>query len=642
MLIIRSTLLIGIFLLAPFLSFAQKKMAVPDYYLSSTIPDSLKKDANSVIRFSETKVEVKAPGKAIIRNHLILTILNEKAEEKATAIFYYDKKFLTVNDPEMIVYDADGKLLKRYKKGDMYDRSAISSGSIITDDRMLIASHNIVKYPVTVETRYEYIKNGYLDLSEWHIQPVKTAIQHSVYQISVIANIGFRYKQRNILLKPEKTVSGLMETYIWKVGNLKAIKLEEDSQAWAVLPFISFATDKMEYYGQPGDFSTWKGFGLWQQALNKEVCDLPPGRIEEIKQMVAHLATNKEKAKFLYEYMQKNVRYVSIQLGIGGLRPFPASFVDAKKYGDCKALSNYMYSLLKATGIRSHYAIINAGENEMSAYSDFVNSPFNHVILCVPFEKDSVWLECTSPISAFGKLGNFTENRKALLVKEDGGELVSTPVSRMEDNIFDAKAQVVIDSTGFSKAAVQLKTTGEYRQLFFSNSTKKVDEQKQFLIRYLGLRQPDWFSIKELSDKEGERITELEMEYEKLSDMNTGSRFFYRPGLLEMWKTTFPVVEERKTDVYFSFPLIKNSVVDYFLPKGFELELLPPDVSLKFDYGSFEAKYVYDKDANKLTCSNRFELNRHVVPSAKYKVMQVFMDDVTKALGRKFVVIRKG
>lgn len=621
--------------------FAQKKAVDVSLYSASGIPDSMKQDANSVVRRSTTDLEVLSSSRAVIKYHRIVTILNQKAEDEITSVMHYDKKFIALSDPEMLVYDADGKLIKRYKKSDMYDRSAYDGMSIVTDDRMLIASHSIASYPITVEIKYELTLNGFLDLSDWLIQPAETSIMSSSYNVTINPSLGFRFLAKNTSLKPVKSTVEGIDRYSWNVANLKALKLEPGARSWAVLPQISFATDKMEYSGLPGDFSSWKGFGAWQNTLNKDVCDLSAQRAEEIRNSVASIPTDREKVRFLYEAMQKQMRYVSIQLGIGGLKPFPASYVDSKKYGDCKALANYMFSVLKAAGIKSHYALINAGENEEPANPTFVNSPFNHVILCVPFEKDSVWLECTSSTAAFGRLGNFTENRYALLVKEDGGELVRTPVSRMEDNVLSSEARITVDPSGFSKADIRVTTTGEYRDVFVGLSARKSDDQKQYLISYFNLRQPDVFGIKEVNDIAGQRMTDIQLEYTNLSEMRSGNKAFYRPRILDIWKTTLPSNNSRKTDLFLSFPLIAKQLSAYIFPSDMEVESLPADVSLQFEYGSYDARYSYIKEENTVKCMSELKLNKHVVPAARYKEMQSFLDDIAKTMSRKLVVRKK-
>ncbi|MBL0131544.1 MAG: hypothetical protein IPP43_10800 [Chitinophagaceae bacterium] len=100
-----------------------------------------------------------------------------------------------------------------------------------------------------------------------------------------------------------------------------------------------------------------------------------------------------EKIRILYNFLQSNTHYISIQLGIGGWRPFEASFVALKAYGDCKALSNYMFSLLKEAGIVSYYTLIKAGDGAADLVTDFRSRKFTHAIVCVPVEKDTIWLE---------------------------------------------------------------------------------------------------------------------------------------------------------------------------------------------------------------------------------------------------------
>lgn len=621
--------------------YSQDKTIPKDLYIASTIPDSLKEDANSVVRYSSTEIIVKGPGKATKKRHRIVTVLNEKGDGAALLVLYYDKKFNSVNDVQMMVYNAAGVQVKKYHKSDFYDRSAIDGISIITDDRVLVKEHTIASYPATIEVTSEETMNSYLDLDQWNILEPECSVQFSEYKIWTSPSVGFRYMNKNTRIKPGIGKDGELDKYTWTVTNLKAIKPEDGAESWQVFPKVLFATNAFQMGGIPGDISTWETFGKWQQVLNADVCSLSPERIEEVKKMTADLKTDKEKAKFLYEYMQKSMRYVSIQLGIGGWKPFPAAFVDQKKYGDCKALSNYMCALLKAVDITSCYAIVNAGANKEPADPAFPSSPFNHVILCIPFKSDTTWLECTSNSQPFGKLGSFTENRNALLVTETGGKLVHTPKSTDQDNQFNSEVHITLDADGGAKANVKILTTGEYRFDYTNIEALKVDEQKQEFMTSLNIKQPSVFAFKPSTDKDGIKEVNIELEYDKFCDITSGDKQFYRPRVFDLWHATVPILEKRKSDFYFEIPMLKSCVTTIDLPAGFEVEALPANQNLKFSYGTYEVKYTYDATKNQVINITKFNLTNQDIPAAKYTEMQVYFDAIAKAQNKKLVIHRK-
>jgi hypothetical protein len=621
--------------------FCQFKPVAQALYQAATIPDSLKEDANMVVRYSFNEEIIKGPGKSQSKVHTIVTVLNEKGDRAAQLGVQYDKQFNKVDDVKMLVYDASGKQIKKYSKSDMYDRSASDNETLASNSRVLLLEHTISAYPTTIEVFIEKTDNSRLDVGNWQIQRPEVAVQNAEYKISAVPSVGFRYLSHNTNIKPHQSKEGDYDVYSWDVHNLKATKPEEDAPAWTIYPFISFAANSFEFDGIPGDLSTWQSYGKWYQGLNAGVNTLSLQREDEVRKMVSHLSDDKAKAKFLYEYMQKNMHYVSIQLGIGGLKPFPATFVDQKKYGDCKALSNYMVALLKAVNIPAYYAVIQGGVNERPADPSFPSDPFDHIVVCVPFKGDTTWLECTSTTAIFGKPGTFTENRNALLITEDGGKLVNTPKSTYQNNTFDSVVDVTLDEEGGAKANIKIKSTGEYRDMNLSVSSEKLDLQKSFLIKYLNLKQPSQFQFKDAPDKDGVKELNIDLEYDRYSDVMTGDKRFYRPQAMDIWRATVPVLEKRKADYYFEHPMLKTCVTNITLPAGYEAETVPANTSLKFSYGSYEVNYIYNREKNMVVSTAKFLLTNHVIPAAKYTEMQVYLDNIVKAQNKKLVIRKK-
>ena len=158
----------------------------------------------------------------------------------------------------------------------------------------------------------------------------------------------------------------------------------------------------------------------------------------------------------VYSHMQAKTRYVSIQLGIGGFQSLPASLVDEKGYGDCKALTTYMKSMLDSKGINSNYILVRAGSDVPDVKKEFPSNQFNHVFLGIPTEQDTILIECTSQASPVDYIGTFTDDRNVLWVEKGGSKIIRTPTYSEDDNKIIKEATVFIDEEG--NGVVNLKS----------------------------------------------------------------------------------------------------------------------------------------------------------------------------------------
>ncbi len=391
----------------------------------------------------------------------VITVLDAEGEDQLYFKQYADQ-FRKLDNAEIKVFDAKGAPVNKYKMKEM--KTQATGDGLVVDGKVTYFRVAAPSYPITVQFDYVIKLKGTLNYPDYQIAEPEQSVEYSVYTATVPADLDLRFKAKNINLPPSIKESGKHKIYTWEVKNLQAPAFEEGAVSYeSSYPSVLIAPNKFSMDGNKGELNTWKDLGVWYSALSNGSINLSDDSKAALNKMVQGAATDKEKIKIIYRYLQQNCRYVSIQLGIGGFRPFNAKFVDQKKYGDCKALSNYMQACLDAVGIASFPALINAGYNKEPVDPAFPHNSFNHVILCAPLNGDTTWLECTSSSADFGSLGGFTENRNALLITPQGGVLVTTPKSKQSENTFNltTKVHLMEDASGTSESV--LNTKGLYK-----------------------------------------------------------------------------------------------------------------------------------------------------------------------------------
>jgi hypothetical protein len=616
--------------------FAIPIFAQQGNYTVASIPDAMKKNAYSIKREELISFDVRSIDKAYYRVHKVVTILNEAGKDEL--FFYeYSDKFQSLENFAIQTFDANGKLLRKYSGSDL-TKQATGEG-LVPDGKVYYLNTPAPAYPITIQIDYERKYNGILDYPDFELQLPEQSVEHAVFTAKIPAELDLRFKAKNTVLDPVISNDDKYKLYSWSVNNLPALQYEEGSVSReSRYPKILISPNKFELDGYEGDMSSWQNFGKWYGSLAKDAINLSPERKLFFTAMVKDMPNDKEKIRTIYTYLQNNFRYVSIQLGIGGFKPFTADFVDKKKYGDCKALSNYMQACLGAVGLKSYQALINASYNKAPVDPDFPHNSFNHVIICVPVDKDSVWLECTSTTTDFGVLGNFTENRNALLITEDGGKLVATPKSTASENRFSCTTTVNLKEDGSGTAEAALTTTGEYRQDFLHYIfDQKKDDQKKFFVDDLGFLQPDDFLMS--ADKIDKTAPlKLQLAIEKIPEFSAGNKMFLNPRIYKIWSYALPKAENRTQDFYFQHPLIKTDTSIYVLPEGFTVETLPKTKELSFEYGTFKSTYRFDEAQKRIITTARLELDEYKIPAAKFLAAKRFFNDVLGEYTEKIVI----
>lgn len=393
-----------------------------------------------------------------IRDEKILTILTADGLRHGSVVLGYDN-LQSIRDFELeMIEPITGKTIKKVKLKDMADR-AVQDNSFLLDDRYKYYDLTAPRFPVTVKIKTEIHRNTNFYYPEW--MPVRfnhQKVNESTLVFNYPTTLGLKYKELNLRAAPEIKESSGITTVTWMEKDLEvqtpSFDLDKDPKV--LLAPMEFAIN--EFHGEMKD---WAGLASWQYKLNEGRGSLPEDFQHQILAMVKDIENPYEKVSILYDYLQRNYRYVSIQLGIGGWQTMTAREVVENKFGDCKALTNLMKSMLEVAGIPSFYTLVRAGEGEDDIEIELPSIQFNHVILQVPTDKDPIWLECTSNLNPAGYLGTFTRNRHVLVTTRDGGYLTKTPDYSSQDwNKIKTNSKLVITDQGAAQISTVWQNQG--------------------------------------------------------------------------------------------------------------------------------------------------------------------------------------
>lgn len=610
-------------------------------YSTNRLNKNLTNNADVVVRKDNKVFKVNSISDGKLEVEYVVTILKKSGAHHSMFIQFYNK-FLRIRDIKGVCYDKEGKVIKKIKRNDFIDVPAISGYSLYDDNRAIIYKPNIESYPYTIEYTYSIEFEGFLNYPSWILyEGYNISIVSKTLRVELPEDITIRSYKQNFDYQERIFTEDGKKIYEWSALELPAIKKEPYSpEIGNITQAIYLAPNEFKIGGEKGDLSSWKSFGEWNSQLSNGRNILNDETKEEILDLIKDAETERQKVEALYDYMQNKTRYVNISVGMGGWQPEPAEDVHRLGYGDCKALSNYMKTILKVAGIESYYTLVKAGRNAPFIIGEFPMNQFNHVIVCVPLEKDTMWLECTSQKLPAGYLGKFTDDRDVLLIKKDGSELVHTKQYSIGENKIVREINYNLKSFKNGRAEILTKYIGLRTDEIYSFIDATDKDIKENIYNNLNI--PDFKLIDykySISESEIPVITEnINLDVYNYGSV-IGDRFIIPINLMNKVETIPKSVKSRKNNLFIRRASCEVDSINFIIPENLVLETIPEEITINSDFGKYSVEIK--THGNKISYKRMLSFKKGNYPPEEYEKFRDFLLHVSKADNSKFVLYEK-
>lgn len=536
--------------------------------------------------------------------------------------------------------ESAGRVVKKLKKSDLYTVSTMRG---LVEDSFLSVYEPTALYPFVVQ--YEYTvtyRNGIISFPPFYpVETEKTRLDAASFTLSVPSGVRLRYKST---AEPVISRQGRKDVYDWKFEDYDGWVDEHMSPSrHEDMPYVMSAPVDFEYGGMPGSQQDWDALGTWLYSLQQDTKDVPDELRNEILRLIEDKPTEYAKVRAIYEYLRTHTRYESIQLGIGGLKPLPVESVYRTGYGDCKALVQYMQALLKVAGIRSDYTVISS--DRASLMDDFPSpGQMDHVILRVPLQNDTLWVECTNPATPLGYRHDSMAGHDVLLVTEDGGLRETVPAYPDTLALSRRDVDISLRADGSASCTMTRVNTLRYAEQYFTFDDR--DPQVKFNVLMSGLAlNPEAFKLVRHDNNFRAAEAPVEVprsEIECSFDVAAYGRVASDRIFLEcnpFVKSLYYERGERVNPVVSGSSGVVEDNICIHIPEGYELESLPESGVIDSPFGSLSVEVV--SDGSVLKVRHILILKKGHFPKESYEEYRTFAKNVSKAYAARVVLGKK-
>ena len=351
-----------------------------------------------------------------------------------------------------------------------------------------------------------------------------------------------------------------------------------------------------------------------------------------------------QKIQAIAGFLQHDIRYVAIELGIGGWQPHAASEVFSHRYGDCKDKATLMQTMLRVIGVESYHVVINAQRGVVTRDAP-AHDGFNHEILAIQLPdnvKDPsliaviqhpklgriLFFDPTNEVTPFGQIGGYLQANYGLLVTPEGGELVELPQQPSAMNSIQRVGKLTLDANGMLKGNVEEMRLGDrasserWRLRTVTKNADRIKPIESLLggsLSSFQIMRASLINLDHTDQPFGFNYTFQSDNYAKIA----GNLLLVRPRVLGNKSSgILETKEPRKFPLEFDGPSRDTDSFDIALPLGYEVDELPPPTDVDYSFGSYHSKT--EASGQMLHYTRALEIKELSVPVSKMDELKKF------------------
>ena len=595
---------------------------------------------DAVLLYSETNVTVVSPDKIRTQTREAYKILRPGGRQRGTIAvdFGPQKKIKSLHG---WCIPAQGKDYEVKDKDAIEVAPDTEGGELIGDTKFKVmripASDpgNIVGYEYEVEEHPLFLQDI------WSFQKMDP-VRENRYSLQLPPGWEFKASWLN---HPEvKPTEAGNNTWQWTVNDLKGIRREPFMPPVRGVEgqmIVSFFTSGGS---GPNANIDWNMLGKWYSNLVGERVDASPDIKQQVAKLTASKTTQLQKMQAIGDFVQHDIRYVAIELGIGGFQPHSAPDVYSHHYGDCKDKATLVRSMLRELGVESFHVVINDRRGSVTADMPAHNG-FNHVITAIklpdgisdpsliatmvhPKLGKLLFFDPTNELIPFGQLPGYLQANYGLLVTPDGGELVELPQQPSAMNSILRTAKLTLDPSGTLKGDVRESRLGErasserWRLRAVTKDTDRIKPIEELLSNSLANFHITHASMENLQQTDQPFGFHYSFESQNYAK-NAGNLLLVRPRVIGSKTLGFlEGKESRKFPIELEEPTRDTDSFEITIPAGYVVDDLPPAVDADYSFASYHSKT--DVKGNVVNYTRTFELKELSVPVAKADDLKKF------------------